>query len=144
MRTRYLTLAGVFATVALIVTSASHASGLKVFVNCEDLRAQTLPAPWVASQHPRTCNLLGIPADEADLVILRRARWSGWGQTNAKATGRSLNTHPGMGGPASVATRIVLSRIRSGCTRRRYYKRARITTRYGSGVLRLPSGCTER
>lgn len=144
MRFLYLTLAGVVAAPGLIVTSISNASGLKVFVNCEDLRSQTLPVPWVASERPRTCNLLGIPADEADFTILRRAKWSNWGQAKATAAGRSLNTHPGMGAPASVAVNIVLSRVRIGCGARRYYTRARITTRYGSGSLRLPSGCTER
>ncbi len=112
-----------------------------VYVNCYPPSSSIAFPAFYAQQHPTSCDIQGEPEDEADLLQLTQARWSGWGTTSAKAQGQALNNHPGMGGPTSYPVSVRLSRIRSGCHGRRFYTRARVTTSYGTGTLRLTSTC---
>jgi hypothetical protein len=112
-----------------------------VYVNCYPPSSSIAFPAFHAQQHPTSCDIQGEPEDEADLLQLTQARWSGWGTAAAEAQGQALNNQPGMGGPASYPVTVRLSRIRSGCHGRRFYTRARVTTSYGTGTLRLTPTC---
>jgi hypothetical protein len=95
-----------------------------VFVNCQHtLRGASLRSVLTARQHPTSCNVWGEPEDLADLFELRQAHWNGWGERTASVSGRVLNTHPGMGGPASSPVNARLYRIRRGCLGLLFYTR---------------------
>lgn len=112
-----------------------------VYVNCYPPSGSVAFPAFQARQHPTSCDIQGEPEDEADLLQLTQADWSGWGAASAEAHGQALNNHPGMGGPSSYPVSVSLFRIRSGCDGRRFYTRARITTSYGTGTLRLVPTC---
>ena len=112
----------------------------QVYVNCLPRHG----GGWSRSMHPRSCDLMGLPEDEADLTLLRDARnWVYWGTRTTTTTGRALNTHPGMGGPKSVPASLELYGVVRGCGGRDYYTRERIHTRYGTFTLRLSSACLQ-
>lgn len=114
------------ALVALVMAdSGSTRPTRAVFINCGP-RVALASSAIVARQHPRKCDIWGEPPNVANLRLLRRARWSGWGTDSAVANGRLLNTQPGMGGPASYPARVRLFRIRRGCDGRRYYTRVQV------------------
>jgi hypothetical protein len=120
-----------------IETSKSASKYRRAYVNC-------LPAhgrEWLRLARPGSCDLLGTPPSEANLILLRKARWSSWGTAVTTGTGRALNTHPGMGGPASVPVSVRLYRLVRGCHGYVYYSRVRATTAYGQRVLDLPTSC---
>jgi hypothetical protein len=121
-------------------TLSFRVKGNGVYVNCLPSRGLR----WTRSAHPRSCDLIGQPEDEANLVLLRQAKWSHWGARTTTGRGRSLNTHPGMGGPASLPVTVSLYRITTGCGGDEFYTREKVTTRYGSGVLQLNPGCRQR
>jgi hypothetical protein len=98
-----------------------------VYINCRPSPGSRAFSTFVPRQHPRSCDIWGEPEDLADLLPLRQAHWSNWGSASTVATGRVLNTHPGMGGPKSLATRVRLFRVRPGCHGRLYYTRAQVT-----------------
>lgn len=112
-----------------------------VYVNCYPPSGSVAFPAFQARQHPTSCDIQGEPEDEADLLQLTQAGWSGWGAASAEAHGQARNNHPGMGGPSSYPVSVSLFRIRSGCDGRRFYTRARITTSYGTGTLRLVPTC---
>jgi hypothetical protein len=114
------------ALVALVMAAGGAANPrAPVFVNCgPPVGSPTLSV--VPRQHPRSCTIWGEPPDLANVVLLRRARWLGWGTASALATGRLLNTHPGMGGPSSYPVRVLLFRIRLGCDGQLYYTSAQV------------------
>ena len=130
------------AGLALPAGAAAGSGAPPVFLNCAPASPTQLPAPWLPSQRPVTCNLMG-GSTNTDLTIVRHARWSGWGTGSAAASGQALNPEPETGVPASVAVRIELSQVEPGCGGRLYYTRARIATRYGSGTTRLSARCDQ-
>jgi hypothetical protein len=128
----------------LALPAAAAGSGAPpVFLNCEASSPAQLPAPWLPSQRPATCNLTGQSANEGDVAIVRHARWSGWGTASATGSGQVVNPGSGAGVPAAVAVRIELSQLQPGCHGRLYYTRARVTTRYGTGTTRLSAACNQ-
>jgi hypothetical protein len=140
MRTK---LAGLIAAAVplAVVGLAAAASTKTVEVNCYPSGAQALTPELQERAHPERCALQGEPESEADLVQLVHAHWSGWGSASAVAVGQALNNQPGMGGPASYAVHVTLSDIRRGCHGRIFYTRARVSSTYGTGQLRITATC---
>jgi hypothetical protein len=144
MRRRYFGIAVAAVALALgALSSASEAARPGVFVNCQPTQSKVAFPAFKPRRDPTRCDIIGEPEDEANLLQLRQADWSDWGAATTATSGRALNNHPGMGGPASNPVQVRLSRIRRGCHGNRYYTRARITTHFGTGVLRLTPGCKE-
>lgn len=125
-------------------SSGSAASKAGVFVNCQPAQSKVALPAFKPRQDPTRCDIIGEPEDQANLLQLRQADWSDWGASTTTTSGRALNNHPGMGGPASNPVQVRLSRIRRGCHGNRYYARARVTTHLGSSVLRLTPDCKEK
>jgi len=132
----------VAATTTLGAASLAVAAPTKhVYVNCYPTSSQVAFPAFQAQQHPERCDIQGEPEDEADLVQLAQAHWSGWGTASSVTQGQALNNHPGMGGPPSFPVRVRLFRVRRGCHGRLYYTRAEITSSSGTGTLRLTPTC---
>ena len=116
-------------------------AGEPVFVNCQHtLAGASFRSVFTARQHPTSCNIWGEPEDLANLFELRQAHWSGWGQRTARVSGRVLNTHPGMGGPASSPVNARLYRIRRGCLGLLFYTRVSFP-RSNAATLILSAAC---
>jgi hypothetical protein len=131
---------GVSAAVVLtaLMVAVPGASAAPVYVNCQDRRGHLH-----AMQHPRNCDLQGLPPATANLIQLIDASWTHWGAGKTAAKGRIRANHGG-----EVEGEIVfpaaphevgLSRIRRGCHGRLYYTRVRVLE--GGGGITLPASC---
>src|ERR1700728_4433848 len=136
-------LAGLIAATGLLgAGSLAAASATKsVDVNCYPPTPQSVTPVLQERAHPERCALQGEPESEADLVQLTHAHWSGWGGASAVTDAQALNNQPGMGGPASYPIHVTLSDIRRGCDGKLFYTRARVSSSYGTGKLRLTPTC---
>jgi hypothetical protein len=122
--------------------AVSGASALRpVYINCYPVSSSVAFPAFLPRQHPSLCHIYGEPENEAHHLGLARAHWSHWGTSSATASGRALNNHPGMGGPASVPVQVRLYRIRRGCNGRLYYTRVEIKRGSSTGTLRVTAGC---
>lgn len=113
-----------------IVTSAAKTS--KPQIVCNDLR--TLAAGTQAV--PRRCTVLPPSASFSEGVNLAELSWSGWGGATATARGFELGFHLPLS-HIPVAVRADLRTVtRCGVV----YSRLRVTSRYGTTVVR-PESC---
>lgn len=144
MRSKFVATAPIALAALLFATLALASSARHVFINCYPT-ASSVPNPaLLPRQHPRSCDIQGEPEDQANLLALRAARWSHWGSASTGATGRALDNHPGMGGPASVPVGVRLYRIRRGCRGHMYYTRVAVTPRKPgarTGTLLITPDC---
>ena len=143
MHTKSLAAVATLAAI-LVLGTAGPAAGSptrRVYVNCYPPSSRIAFPAFQPQQHPERCNIQGEPEDDADLIQLTQAHWSGWGTASATTQGQALNNNPGMGGPASFAVHVRLFRIRAGCHGRLFYTRAQIASSSGSGTLRLTPTC---
>jgi hypothetical protein len=106
-----------------IAATAAQASSGTVYAPCYPKALASAAPKLHAVAHPALCDLLIPPPDSADLLQLRDARWMSWGASTTTAKGRGLNNNPGMGGAASFAVTVKLSKVGTGCNGRRYYTR---------------------
>jgi hypothetical protein len=136
-------LAGMIATTVLLAVAGIAAASTTetVEVNCYPPNARSVTPELQERAHPERCALQGEPESEADLVQVTHAHWSGWGSASAVTEAQALNNQPGMGGPASYPIHVTLSGIRRGCDGKRFYTRALVSSRYGTGKLRLTPTC---
>jgi hypothetical protein len=74
------------------------------------------PVPKV---HPARCDIFGEPEDEADLIRLAGAHWTGWGTATADATATALPNKPSE--EQAVSVTVTLSRLRRRCGGRLFY-----------------------
>jgi hypothetical protein len=84
----------------------------------------------VARTSPAACDVFGEPEDEADLIRLSRARWTGWGGPVAHASAVALANKPLEAGPVSVS--VTLSSPRRRCGGRLFYTRLTAVRTSGS------------
>jgi hypothetical protein len=138
-----VTFAAAIAATAILLTAGISASApvSVIEVNCYPPNARSITPVLLERAHPELCALQGEPESEADLLQLTAAHWSGWGTPAAVTQARALNNQPGMGGPASYPVHVTLSDIRRGCHGHRFYTRARVSSSYGTGQLRLTDTC---
>jgi hypothetical protein len=143
MRTRgFAAMAAVTAILALGTAAPAVAStARRVYVNCYPSSTSVAFPAFQALQHPERCNIQGEPEDEAHLLQLTQAHWSGWGTASSLTQGQALSNNPGMGGPPSFPVHVRLFRIRVGCHGRRFYTRAQVASSFGTGTLRLTPTC---
>jgi hypothetical protein len=131
---------GVSTGIASGATSRARSGSSQVFVNCESFERGRFV--YHARIRPSSCTLQGLPNTGAKEWKLSSLRWSGWGTTIAVATGLYHYRHgeykEGKLVYPEVSTRIVLSRIRTGCEGRRFYTSAGD----GEQTNRLAAGCT--
>jgi hypothetical protein len=102
----------------------------------------------VARVRPSQCPIFGEPEDEADLIRLSGAHWTGWGTPTARATGIALGNKPEEEEPVPVT--ITLSRLRRVCDGQLFYTRLLAVKRSGTSdwfnsanqrELRLSGAC---
>jgi hypothetical protein len=117
----------------------AKAGGSQVFVNCQTFASGRFV--YHASVHPSSCTFQGLPNGGAKEWTFTKLRWSGWGTTIAVATGLYHYRHgeykDGKLVFPTVTTRVVLSRIRTGCGGRRFYT----SVGDGEGTNRLANTC---
>ncbi len=141
VRVSCLLLAALAATIAVASGAPGTAeAGGRVFVNCEAFERGVFV--FHASVQPSSCTLQGVPPVGYKDWILSGLRWSGWGTSIAVATGLYHYRHgeykDGKLVYPVVPTKVVLSRIRTGCDGRRYYTSAS----EGEQTKRLSDSCT--
>jgi hypothetical protein len=79
----------------------------------------------------------GVMASNAEILVLRRVRWAGWGQREATATARTrFKTYDPW---TRVRVRAYRVRTCHAIPSFRLYTRVRTTTPYGSHTWRAPS-----
>lgn len=131
----WILLVGSMLLVGLIDASAS-ASGGRAYVVCEGSNSPFRP---YLAQHPTNCNVMGQPPSTANLLRLRNARWTGWGEEQSSAVGRFLFNH----GHGSGSVIVRLYRLRRACGGRLIYTREESLTPYihHAQVHRLQTTC---
>lgn len=136
------TMATATAILALGITGPAAASPTRrVYVNCYPPSSSMAFPAFQALQHPERCNIQGEPEDEAHLLQLTQAHWSGWGTASSLTQAQALSNNPGMGGPPSFPVHVRLFRVRPGCHGRLFYTRAQVASSFGAGTLRLAPTC---
>lgn len=119
---------------------SADAGGAQVFVNCQTFEHGRFA--YNASVSPSACVFQGLPPSGSKEWKFTGLRWSGWGTSIAVATGLYHYRHgeykEGKLVFPVVSTRVVLSRIRTGCGGRRFYT----SVGDGEGSNRLADTCT--
>jgi hypothetical protein len=106
------------------LAARARSSDAPVFVNCQHFGRGGFS--YRASIRPPTCTLQGLPVSGATEWNVSGLRWMGWGTTIAVANGVYHYRHGEYNSEGKlvfrvVPTRILLSRIRTGCDGRRFY-----------------------
>ena len=134
-----LAVGGLGGAVASGASSHARPASSQIFVNCQTFGSGGFG--YHASVRPSACVFQGLPNSGAKEWKLTSLRWSGWGTAIAVATGLYHYRHgeyeEGKFVYPVVSTRIVLSRIRTGCGGRRFYTSAGD----GEQTNRLSDGC---
>jgi hypothetical protein len=119
---------------------SADAGGSQVFVNCQTFEHGRFA--YNASVRPSACVFQGLPPSGSKEWKITSLRWSGWGTSIAVATGLYHYRHgeykEGKFVYPIVKTRVVLSRIRTGCGGRRFYT----SVGDGEATNRLADTCT--
>jgi hypothetical protein len=92
-------------------------------------------------QRPAQCDIFGEPEDDAHLVRLGDARWSGWGSAETTAPVQVLGNHQG---EMPVAARVTLSEPQPRCKGELFYTRLHLVRAGEASApfdLRLSGAC---
>ena len=87
---------------------------------------------------PRACNTLAPRQPFATAVNLAHLRWRHWGEATATARGIERGFHLPL---SNVAARVRAYGRRKGCHGDFVYTRVRVSSRFGTTTVRLPTRC---